>query len=328
MSKQRKNESAEVEARWAEFWRDHQNFDSPWARTVLHMLSEFLPFVFKFDAVRHGIEQLYKGSGVQCPADWEWSEDWTDADEYLPETALRELPIFQLALALDAYAYYGLELQLESDAFESILLDFDETPRLPGWLYSFPRDWAGNEMKQTITAAIARRKLDDPKRSKALTPEELAALARVSRKSIMNLLSAGKVLQKDSDDRITVESAMRWLLARPDFRSSIRQRQAFPRKSSTESSSIEPIFVPVANDGSWFSPADRHEEDSSYYVDNGGIEKQFKDYWQALEFVTRASSPRWRYTDSAGRSRIKAASSWERKGRKEVDSLFPPDTRK
>src|SRR5262245_54245652 len=119
-----KQQDAEVDARWNEFWQDHTNFDSSCARTVLHQLAEFLPFVFKGNAVQHGLEQLYTRSGVVCPGDWNWSNDWTDADELLPATALRPLPIFRLALALDAYAYYGLMLIEEPNNFNHDLFDF------------------------------------------------------------------------------------------------------------------------------------------------------------------------------------------------------------
>src|SRR6266481_2150213 len=113
MDERQRKGSMELEVRLKEFWHDHKDFESPWARNVLHQLSEFLPFVFKFHAVRHGLEQLYTKSGVQVPPDWDWPKDWTDADEHLPVSSLRDLPIFRLALALDADAYYGLKLVLE-----------------------------------------------------------------------------------------------------------------------------------------------------------------------------------------------------------------------
>ena len=332
MSKRQDEESAEVEARWTEFWNESKNFDSPWARNILHQLSEFLPFVFKFDAVRHGLEQLYTRSHVKCPSDWDWSKDWTDADEHLPVSTLRQLPIFRLALALNAYAYYGLKLTPnEPDDIHGLdyfLEDLEErmAPSHPKTITLFPHEWGGKEMEETITAALARRKLDHPEKSKGLTPEELAALARVSRKSVMNLVAPGKqgVLQRDAADLITVESATRWLLARSDFRPSVWQRQKDkslrPRKSAALS--IEPLFVPIATDGSWFSPADRSQGDGRYYVTNGEAEQGFEGYWEALEFLARAASPCWRYTDAVGRRRTKLGARWERKERRDVELLL------
>src|SRR5262249_32651164 len=90
-----------------------------------------------------------------------------------------------------------------------------------------------------------------------------------------------------------------------------------------EPSSIieEPLFVPVARDGSWFSPTDQHKRDGQYYVSNGSDEETFNDYELALDFLTRAASPRWRYTDTLGRWRSRTAIGWERKRRDEVMSV-------
>jgi hypothetical protein len=142
-----------------------------------------------------------------------------DEPDGLPAAVLSPLPIFKYALALSAYADYGLILQFPKedevtgeDIFNFILDRLDR----------FPHHWVNDRI---IIAAQAREKLDQ---NETVTPDELAALARVSRKSIMNLAAPGKggvVLQKSSDDQITSESAMRWLLSRPDFRRSIWQQQ-------------------------------------------------------------------------------------------------------
>jgi hypothetical protein len=315
-------ESTLVERRWKDFWHDHKVFDSPWAREILHNLSEFLAYVFKFEALPAGLKQLYVKSGVKFPPDFDWAHEWTDPSYQLPASSLSVLPIFKLALALRAYAYYGLILN-DVDVLE--FLDMVRHDLIP-------RQWGAiDEMEQTITAALARQRLDHPERSEALTPEELAALARVSRKSIMNLVAPGKsgVLQKDADDRITIDSARRWLLARPDFRASIWQQQHDSKSSSVPkpdlSSTVEPLFVPVARDGSWFSPADRHQRDNFFYVGNGDDEQKFDNYWAALDFLARAGSPRWRYADTTGRWRIKTAIAWERKSRKELADLLSSD---
>jgi hypothetical protein len=322
MSKQQ--ESAPVEKRWKDFWHDHKDFDSPWARDILHNLSEFLPFVFKFAALPAGLKQLYVRSDVKFPPDFDWAHDWTDPSYQLPATTLGVLPIFKLALALRAYAYYGLILNTDNADVREFI-EFLES----GFV---PRQWGcDDEMEQTIIAALARQKLDYPERSEALTPGELAALARVSRKSVMNLVAPGKsgVLQKDANDRITVESARRWLLTRPDFRASIWQQQHEGKSSSAPrlevSSIVEPLFVPVTRDGSWFSPTDRHQRDNYYYVGNSDDEQKFDNYWAALDYLARAGSPRWRYADTAGRWRVKTAIGWERKSRQDVQDLLSRD---
>lgn len=350
-----KKQQAEVEARLKEFWDDHKNFDSGWARYILNQVEQTLPFIFKFSAIRPGLEQLYVKSGVRVPRELleqqvigVWDEhleqyvkprelDLEKLDlefdfflgepEELPTAILRPLPIFKLALAIRAYADYGLLLQFPKE---------DEVEDLFYFLERFPRHWMDQpalaegeswaEDTTRIVAAGARWKLDH---HESVTPDELAALARVSRKSIMNLAAPGKggVLQKGSDDQITSESAMRCLLSRPDFRPSIWQQQKdinpsdfLPKQAAP--SVVEPLFVPVAGDGSWFSPAERRQPDGHYQVGNGDDEKQFDDYWTALDFLARAASPRWRYADTTGRWRIKMATGWERKAREKVEKLL------
>jgi hypothetical protein len=301
-------ESSKVEERWKEFWRDHQTFDSAWARDVLGSLSEYLSYIFKSDAVAPGLKQLYVISGVKLPRNEEPNQN-------SPASALSVLPIFKVALALRAFAYYGLKLDTDTQLEITEFLDLD-TPLIVGGY--------DEDTKQTVRAGQARWDLDA---SSPLTPEGLAALAGVSRKSIMNLL-AGKsgVLQKAQNNRITNESARRWLLARSDFRPSVWEQQdskRLPSQRPQSSSVVEPLFVPVTRDGGWFSPSDRHHRDGLYYVGNGDDEKKFDDYWGALDFLARAASPRWRYADTTGRWRIETAVGWERKTRQEVETQLP-----
>jgi hypothetical protein len=259
-----KKQETEIEARLKEFWDDHRDFDSAWARDILAELSEvILPAVFKPSAVEIGLEQLYVKSGVRVPREFldqlyvntrptvprelfEFNFMY-DEPEGLPAAVLSPLPIFKYDLALRAYADYGVVLQFPGQdeiAAEDIFLLLDRFPRhwiMPQmWVEEIAAPWAvprwAEDMKRIITAAQARRKLDDHER---VTPDELAALARVSRKSIMNLAAPGKggvVLHKGSHDQITSESAMRWLLSRPDFRRSIWQQQKKPthRLSTSE----------------------------------------------------------------------------------------------
>src|SRR5438445_10859744 len=70
-----KKHEAEIKARLKEFWDDHKDFDSPWARYVLGELSEMLAFVFQ--PISPGLEQLYVDSGVRIPRDF---GDWFEAD--------------------------------------------------------------------------------------------------------------------------------------------------------------------------------------------------------------------------------------------------------
>ena len=177
-------------------------------------------------------------------------------------------------------------------------------------------------MEQTITAALARRKLDNPKAG-GMTAEELAALVKLPRKNIVNLLAPANqgILKTNARGLISIESARR------DFRPSIWQQQtndSVREPSSEPLMGDDPIFVPVASDGTWFSPTDRNERDGRYHVGSGDHEEKYDDYWAALDFLGRAMFPRWRYRDAAGRWRAKTGreDDWLRKSRAEIEELL------
>ena len=124
-------------------------------------------------------------------------------------------------------------------------------------------------MEETIIAAVARSKLDFPQNDEGgITPDELAALARVSRKSIMNLLAPSNrsllAIEKEGRVTIGIESARRWLQDRPNFKSSC---MAVSGRGDRRTSIFfgllsvaDPIFVPVGSDEVWFSPDHLYEE--------------------------------------------------------------------
>ncbi|CAN7628725.1 hypothetical protein LJR255_004754 [Pararhizobium sp. LjRoot255] len=79
----------------------------------------------------------------------------------------------------------------------------------------------------------------------------------------------------------------------------------------------------MAKDGSWFSP-EHTLHDGRFHVTCAKYkqEESFDDYWAALDFLSRAASPRWRCPDEAGRWCLKPANSWDRKTRQEIETLI------
>ncbi|MBP1885720.1 hypothetical protein [Sinorhizobium mexicanum] len=311
----------EVEKCWREFWDDHKDFDPPWVRGVLHDVVELLPFLFPFEAVREGVTTMYRESEGELPPDF----DWTSADEDLPISSVEKLPIYRNYLAVRAYAFYGLKLE-DADLGVHDWDAFHENEDLgmlpPSWLQD-------KEAKRAFAAARARQKLDHPEWHRiGLSVEELAALAAVSRKSIMNLLApkSGGILKTRADGSISVESARQWLEARPDFRPSIWHLQEdlpLRRPDQTDFIDGDPVWVPVTKEGDWFSP--EHMLPDGYFhvaCTKYKQEKMIDDYWDALKFLSRAASPRWRCPDEAGRWYPRPASGWDRKTRQEIESLL------
>lgn len=309
----------EVEKRWWQFWDDHRDFDPPWVRRVLHEVAELLPFVFPFEAVGEGLPIMLKGGEGELPPDFDWM-----VVEELPINWLEKLPIYRNYLAVRAYAFYGLKLEDADLAHDwDAFLETEDSGMLPPcWLQD-------KEAKRSFAAARARRKLDHPEWHRmGLSAEELAALAAVSRKSVMNLLApkSGGVLKARADGSISVESARQWLEARPDFRPSIWHLQEdLPLRRPDQADFIDgdPVWVPVTKEGDWFSP-EHIRPDGYFHVTCAKYkeEETYDDYWDALEFLSRAASPRWRCPDEAGRWYLKPASRWDRKIRQEIEDLI------
>ncbi len=319
------NKTETLRERTARFFRDHAEYESQWARNILHNLTEFLPFVFEFEAVAGGIAMMYRQSGVSFPED----VTWAGADEMLPLSELRKVKIYQLALSLRAYAYYGIVLPAAHDAYDHAeFLEFLE-------LRFVPSQWGQDEeMEAVILAAQGRRKLDFPNRGSGLRPEELAALAQIEKKSVLNMLTPARReregLELDATGRISLNSALRWLASRPNFSQSVWQEGGAVGQSTIDKPidkpvvAVEPVFVPVAADGLWFSPEARTVSKNGlgarYHVGNGETEEAFDEYWPALSFLARAGSPRWRYRDEGSRWRMKTATSWTRKAREDIEA--------
>ncbi|AJC79805.1 hypothetical protein IE4803_CH02616 [Rhizobium etli bv. phaseoli str. IE4803] len=311
------NAKTQVENTWRRFWDDHKDFDAKWVRHVLHNLAEYLPFVFEYEAAKEGFTTMLEKSRVELLSDF----DWTIAGEDLPVSALEKLRIYRLYLAVRAYAFYGLKLEDSNRAadWETFLDMADLGMTTQSWL----RD---EEAKRSFSAARARLKLDHPEWLAGLSADEVAALAGVSRKSVMNLLApkSGGTFQTRTDGSISVESARAWLEARPDFRPSIWHLQedlSLARPGQKDFIDGDPVWVPVAKDGTWFSP-EHALPDGCFHVvcDNYREEQTFDDYWEALDFLSRATSPLWRCPDEAGRWHLKSTSRWDRKTRQEIQS--------
>lgn len=310
---------AEVEKRWRQFWDDHKDFDPPCVRAILHDLLERLPFVFDYDAVREGLMRMAKDSWAELPSDVEG----LSVDE-LPVSSLAKLPIYRNYLALRAYAFYGLKLDdadLETHDWEAFVEQEDLAMLPPQWL----RD---EDFKRSFAAVRARQKLDHPEWPVGLTADELAALAGVSRKSVLNLLApkGGGTFDTREDGSIAVESARRWLHQRPSFQPSVWHLQedlVLRRPDEEDFIDGTPVWVPVTKDGTWFSP-EHAMPDGCFYVSCAKYkgEETIDDYWQALAFLSRAASPRWRCPDEVGRWYLKPAAHWDRKTRQEIESLI------
>jgi hypothetical protein len=226
----------------------------------------------------------------------------------------------QFMVGLNAFAFWGLRPDVEffelggQDNIDAAVEAY--VARARTLLDAIPPGWGEvSELRRTVLAAEARIRIDT---GRDVTSEQLAALARISLKSIKNMLTpkaGASDLRLNAAGEIPGADALRWLEGREDFKSSIwRSGSAVSlMPSSVGAKDVgEVVFVPVAKDGSWFDPvACRNAR--GYTIGPKGAEEPVEDYRLALERLARMRTPYWRRRNSAGNWGIVAGVSWQRR---------------
>jgi hypothetical protein len=244
-----------------------------------------------------------------------WRELWEAGDDSWP--ALRA----QFMVALNAYAFWGLHpdqartfvKERDDDAAVEAFVD-----QARAFLDAIPPNWGNVEhLAPTVLAAEARVRLDT---GRDVTPDQLAALARVSLKSIRNLMTPkGGIsdLRPNQAGNIPAADARRWLQARHGYNPSVWQEA--PQLSGTARPAATPVidlgevfFVPVAKDGTWFDPA-TCRRGGGYTIGSKGAEETYEDFRKALDRLSRMGTPQWRRPNPAGHWGLVSAVGWQRK---------------
>ena len=186
-------------------------------------------------------------------------------------------------------------------------------------LANVPAHWLAplDDLPKTIAAAQGRWKLDITR--EALTVEEVAALAKVSAKTIRNLLSKGDLQREGST--IPADAAGSWLNGSPNFKPST-WRDAEPRQKPEAAPSIDrPVFVPHDGDGRAFLPDVKTP--GGYVLGSKGAEEKFDDFWAALNRLQEMDTPRWRRPSTgSGRPSIVIGKGWKRMSIAEIEQML------
>jgi hypothetical protein len=228
-----------------------------------------------------------------------WRELWHDPEEDF----LGAIPLRESALHLFAYGYHGLwpsdDLfrlfgeSVENKDYIRRLLEASKTAVVTVGLDK-P---ATRDLNMVLLAAEGRLALDE---GRDVTPEQLAALARISIKSMRNALApkSGSGLRM-RDGAITAESVLNWLRAHGKYKATL-----WPKKKASIAPVDEPIageilFVPFASDDIEFDPV-KCRRDGKYTVGPRGAEQTFIDYRTALDSLARMQpASYWKHPNKA-----------------------------
>jgi hypothetical protein len=233
----------------------------------------------------------------------------------------------QLMTELNAYGFWGLSpggayFGINTLEGGSKLDAIERTVALARTLFdAIPPGWGADiYMSNTILAAEARLGIDA---ERDITTAQLAALARLSLKSIKNLSTPGNaaaVWKLTPEGKIPWKEAKTWLETREDFKTSIWHlvdgNDGFePEKASEELEDV--VFVPMAKDGSIFDPV-KCKTSGGYTIGKKGAEDQVEDYLVALDRLSKMPTPHWRRPNAVGNRNLVSGVSWQRKTLEEL----------
>jgi hypothetical protein len=310
-----------------EFANSYEDFEHADLLNLIVATGDWLEhLLFDPTAVDVAMTSLYQAivgdSALERPGT-PWRELWKDllADYDLLRSS-------QYLVSLNAFAFWGLRPDL---AFFGIKAEDGNVTDAVGryisrgrnLLDAIPSGWGTiSDVERIVLAAEGRFRLDS---GRGVKPEQLAALARVSVKSIRNLLTpkgGSSDMKLNNESEIANTDCRRWLESRRDFKNSLWQSadRDMARENAVQNSTGdlgEVLFVPVARDGSWFDPLSCRNA-RGYMIGPKGVEEPVDDYREAVDRLARMSTPYWRRPNKHGNWGIVSGVSWQRKVRAEL----------
>ncbi|WP_421998075.1 hypothetical protein [Roseovarius confluentis] len=144
--------------------------------------------------------------------------------------------------------------------------------------------------------------------------ESMALLGGVTEGRIRNILSdPNSPLERGPGGAIKAMSAARWLQKKKGFLTSVWHAEETSVHTSDEGVSIAPekvIFVPVARDGSMFTPD--LIRNGAYRIGAKGEEEDINDFAAALTRLNSMPVPRWRRPNEQNHWGIVSGVAWQR----------------
>lgn len=343
---------SEFEARLKEFQEGYGWEEPDGLLRSFSVVGELLDIAFDPITAARGMQalRLVTSSAHTSPIDWstligdaplDWPESWSDLNAY---DVSSWSPLMEDAHNLNAFAYFGVLPTWALPHADRNSEQFHNVPayvrgvvnQLNKFVQLLPKasNLYGIEViERTCLAASGRLKVDA---GESLSVHELAAVTQVTSKRLQNAIYAksADAPLANTDGTIPAAAAQRWLEAR-DYKPSI-WREFIACKGWEENGEVivsavaenqvgDYLFVPEARDGTVFSPTacKRGGKNGTPYYTVGAKdgEVDYDDYEEALNALSRMSTPRWRRPNEHGNFGIVSAERWRRLTREELFSI-------
>lgn len=314
--------ATKIEERSTEFGAAYEDFESDDVREMVIATGDWLEKLMGIAPASAAMKTLFTAAFDRPPTDDSWRRSWEDVS--INDVML--MPNADLLTSLNAYAFWGLPIHHEGPVDENETIIGEAIDEIRALLDAVPAGWANLQWaRQTLQAAQCRWKLDH---DQDVEQEQLAALARISPKTLKNLLtpSNDSGLKLNREGKIPGAAAFAWLKTRSDFKSSVWHEARSDVESTENAHTVDlgpVVFVPVAKDGSWFSPDLCRA--GHYTIGSKGAEESVNEYETALGRLSRMATPRWRRPNDDGNWGIVAGIRWERRTAAEVSLIRRED---
>jgi len=170
-----------------------------------------------------------------------------------------------------------------------------------------------------VALARARLKVDEGER---LTMADIALLLDVKEPTVVTNAHRKNFASIEDGNRRYAEpaDALPWMIKQGYLPTRRSNGDVAPEAASTPAEATagdDLLFVPVARDGTWFSPECR--SGGRYTVGAKGEEVKFTDYFEALAALVKMPTPRWRRPNANGIPGIVAGVRFDRVSRAELE---------
>lgn len=172
--------------------------------------------------------------------------------------------------------------------------------------------------------AKARLKVD---KGEPLTLGEIALLTNSREATVMTAAHRANFDTHEEGSRRLANpsepSVLEWMKGRgyqPTRREPETEGAHAAKANRGEAPVPEYFTVPVASDGSWFSP--RCATAGGYTIGAKGDEMRHQDYFEALAALMKMKSPKWRRPNTSGNRGIVTATRYERVTRAEIEQVL------
>ena len=172
-----------------------------------------------------------------------------------------------------------------------------------------------------VARTRARLKVDQGER---LTMADIALLLDVKEATVVTNAHRKNFASVEDGNRRYAEpaDALPWMVKQGYVPTRLPSAAA-PTPESTHSGAKEAddlMFVPVARDGTWFSPECR--SGGRYTIGAKGEEVKFTDYFEALDTLVKMPTPRWRRANAESNHGIVSGVRFDRIRRADIEAAL------